>query len=63
MKEKVYALYRGEENLMDGTLKEIAKKHGVKIGTLKWMTSPIWKKRKERAKHPRASLELVEIED
>lgn len=61
MAAKIYALYHGEENLMDGTLKEIAARRGVKIATLRWMTSPVYKRRKERSKNPRKSLELVEI--
>lgn len=37
--EKVYALYRGGENVCDGTIPEIAEKTGATIDTLKWMTT------------------------
>ncbi len=36
----IYALYKGEQNLADGTLAEIAMKTGKTYNTLKWMTYP-----------------------
>ena len=36
----IYALYRGDTYLMDGTLEEIAEKRGVKRVTLQWMLRP-----------------------
>lgn len=44
-KEKIYALYKGEELLADGTLREISAKMGVKIRTLYFLSSPAYKKR------------------
>ncbi len=61
MAAKIYALYRGDENLMDGTLAQIAEARGIKIETLRYMTSNVYKRRHERAKHHREYLELVEI--
>ena len=61
MAAKIYALYRGDENLMDGTLAQIAAARGIKIETLRYMTSNVYKRRHEKAKHPRDCLELVEI--
>ena len=63
MAAKIYALYRGDENLMDGTLAQIAAARGIKIETLRYMTSNVYKRRHEKAKHPRDCLELVEIVD
>lgn len=42
---RIYALYRGETYLMDGTLEEIAKARGVKRVTLQWMLRPSYRKR------------------
>ena len=61
MASKIYALYRGEINLMDGTLAEIARRKNVKISTLRYMLSQTYKRRKANAKG--AYLELVEIID
>lgn len=58
---KIYALYYGEENLMDGTLVQIAKRRNVKIRTLYFFLSKAYKRRSEKSKRPH--LELVEIED
>ena len=43
--EKLFALYKGEELIADGTLKEISAKLGVKIETLRFYKSPAYKKR------------------
>lgn len=63
MAAKIYALYWGDENLMDGTLAQIAEARGIKIETLRYMTSNVYKNRCERAKKPRDHFELVEIVD
>lgn len=42
---RIYALYKGEQNLADGTLEEIARKTGKTYRSLKWMTYPIYKRR------------------
>ncbi|WP_302612752.1 hypothetical protein [uncultured Mitsuokella sp.] len=59
----IYALYKGEQNLADGTLAEISRKTG-KTNTLKWMTYPSYKKRlQERShrSHRSGVLELVDL--
>ena len=43
--ENIYALYRGEQNVWDGTLDEIAAKTHIKRETLKFYTYPIARKR------------------
>ncbi len=40
LKPIVYTIYRGEENLGEGTLPELAEKMGVKVSTLRWYLSP-----------------------
>lgn len=60
----IYALYKGEQNLADGTLAEIAMKTGKTYNTLKWMTYPSYKKRlQERSHrgHRSGVLELVDL--
>lgn len=44
-KPALYALYKGDKYLMDGTLRQIADRRGVKIETLWWMLSPAYRKR------------------
>lgn len=44
---KEYALYKGDEFVMIGTIEEIAKFLDVKIESVKFMTSPTHKKRAE----------------
>lgn len=42
---KIYALYKGDEYVTDGTLEELAEKTGKKLASLKWMLTPTAKKR------------------
>lgn len=41
----IYALYRGEENLCDGTIKEIADKMGCSPQTIYFYGTNVYKKR------------------
>lgn len=56
---KVYALYKGEECLGIGTLKELAEQLKVKYETMYFYTTPTYKKRCKKSKNRR---ELVRIE-
>ena len=42
---KVYAMYKGEEMLAMGTIKEIAEQMGVTVATIRFQTSPAYRKR------------------
>ena len=42
---KIYALYKGDEYVTDGTLEELAGKTGKKLASLEWMLTPAAKKR------------------
>ena len=42
---KIYALYKGDEYIADGTLEELAEKTGKKLASLEWMLTPSAKKR------------------
>ncbi|WP_439240927.1 hypothetical protein [Lonepinella sp. BR2474] len=37
---QIYALYRGDENLADGTAEELARFLGVKVNTVLHMSTP-----------------------
>ena len=43
--EKEYAFYRGDKNVCDGTIPEIAAFTGFKAASIKWMTTPTSKER------------------
>lgn len=57
----IYALYKGEQNLADGTLAEIARKTGKTYNTLKWMTYQSYQKRVQQRIHKIGVLELVDL--
>ena len=42
---KIYAIYKGEKFLCEGTSKECADYLGVKVDTVRWWNSPANKKR------------------
>lgn len=42
---KIYALYKGDEYITDGTLEELSQKTGKKEATLKFMTTPSYEGR------------------
>ena len=63
--ENIYALYKGEENIMDGTLDEIARARHIKRDTLQYMLTAAYRRRvNEPSKDGkrRCRLELVLIE-
>ena len=43
---KIYALYKGDEYIADGTLEELAEKTGLKKSSLKWMKTPSGKRKR-----------------
>lgn len=57
---KIYALYKGEDLLADGTIQEISEKTGKTTDFLKWMTYPTYK---ERCKPNGKRLQMVLLED
>lgn len=50
---KVYAMYKGEECLGIGTLRELAKELNVKYDTMYFYTTPTYKKRCKKGKNRR----------
>ena len=55
---KEYALYKGEECLAIGTIKEIAKIMNVKEKTIYFYTTPTYKKRCKASKRRRELIKL-----
>lgn len=58
VKVKEYALYKGDELLIIGTISEIAEERDVKEATVKFYMSPTYLKRTSEN-----ALRLIEIED
>lgn len=56
--KKEYALYKGEDCLAIGTIKEIAKQKNVKERTIYFYTTPTYKKRCGTSKK---RLEMIKI--
>lgn len=59
-KNKVYALYKGEDCIAIGTAIQLAKATNVKISTIRFYATPTYKK---RCKNSKRRKELVELED
>lgn len=57
-KEKIYALYKGENLIADGTIQEIHERTGKKVDTLLSMTCPVYKKRIKNGKNRLCMTEL-----
>lgn len=62
MNKKEYALYKGEELLEIGTIKEIAKKQGVKERTISFYRTPTYLRRRASSKTGNYKV-LVSLED
>ncbi len=58
MNNKEYAMYKGEECLGIGTLKELAKQFNVKVKTMYFYTTPTYKKRVKKGKNRRELIYL-----
>ena len=43
----IYAVYKGDKYLMDGTIREIARARGIKEETVKFLLSPAYKRRND----------------
>ena len=57
---KEYALYKGDELLGIGTVKELAQQFNVTPGTIRWYGFPTYQK---RVKNPKNRRVLVPLED
>ena len=66
-KNRVFALYKGELNVCDGTVEEIAEQTGVSVGTIRFYASSAYRRRlqdrRDRGVGGEECIELVELED
>lgn len=49
-RRQIYAVYKGEENLGDGTAEELAEKLGVQANTIRSMSTPRFHRRNKSGK-------------
>lgn len=59
---KVYAMYKGEECLAIGNIYELAKALNIKVNTIRWYSSPTYKRRLEKKNKKRAENRRVLVE-
>lgn len=65
---KVYAMYKGEECIAIGNVYELAEVLNVKVDTIRWYSTPTYKRRlekknKKRIENRRVLVELEEEEE
>ncbi len=63
MDDREYALYKGEELLRIGTLKEIAESENVKLETIQFYMKPTYKRRISKRKSARNYREVVCLDE
>jgi hypothetical protein len=60
---KDYAVYKGDSFICIGTIKECAERLGVKPGTVRYYTSPSYRRKVEKRKSPLDCLTVFKIDD
>lgn len=60
-KEYIYALYKGDKFITEGTKREIAEVTGLKVSTLTFYSTPAYLKRVKPHKHYKGFKELIKI--
>ena len=50
-KEKVYAIYKGDEFIDLGTRKELAERLGVKVSTIDYLLTPAYRRKFKKSKN------------
>ena len=63
MKAKIFALYRGDTNICDGTINQIAKYMNISPKTVSHYRTPAYERKAAKAKNPRSRLILVQIDE
>ena len=58
--KRIYALYKGETFLSEGTINEISKETNKTVNFLRWMTHPTYKK---RCGDSQKRLRLIELDE
>ncbi len=62
MKERIYALYKGDKFITEGTKREISERSGLKISTLSFYATQANIRRKECHKHYAGYKLLIRID-
>lgn len=57
-----YALYRGDEFLDIGTMKELSEKYDISVKTLRWYSTPCYKNKLKNKKNIKSYV-VCRIED
>lgn len=63
MSKNIYALYKGDKFITEGTKKEISEYTGLKVKTLSYYASPAYLRRMESRKYRKDFKELVKIQE
>lgn len=63
LRERVYAVYEGDTNVMDGTLEEICAKRGIKYATARMMASESYRKRLSSRGKYKSHIEFIRIDN
>ena len=58
----VFVLYKGDEQLCEGTIEEIAKIRGRKVETIKYYLTDVYKGRVKKSKNPYGRLCLIPLD-
>lgn len=58
--KRIYALYKGEQFISEGTIREISRDTGKTVDFLKWMRTPTYAK---RCGNGRNRLKLISLDD
>lgn len=64
MRKNIYALYKGDKFITEGTKEEIAQVKGCKINTISFLATNAYKKRMENTKSKKNNyLVLIKIDE
>ena len=62
-KRAIYAVYKGDKYITEGTSQEICKELGIKINTFYYCRSKQWQKRFKKGNNHRIIIKLDNIDD
>lgn len=63
MRTKIYAMYRGDENICDGTIAEIARRRHVQPATIRYYLMPAYQRKLAKRQHSCNAICLIEIDE
>ncbi len=59
--QRQYAVYKGDQFVMAGTLEEVSKKLGILPSSVKWLSTPAAHKRADKSGSKRMVVEKIDI--